>query len=155
MSFDAKAFSRAKFEARTATVEVPELAEYNAGSPVPFVVRGLTGNELYHVKGAAERDGQVKALIDAVTGSGKEQVKAIRDAFGLSDELHAEHVKRLEMLIVAAVDPTVDRPMAVKLAAAYPVAFGRLTDKILELTGMGQVPGKQKGSGETRASATP
>lgn len=134
---------------------VPELAEFNGGEPVPFVVRGLTGEELFRVRGSVERDNQVKALIEAVASTGAGQVKAIREAFGLADELHEDHIKRLEMLILATVDPKIDRPMAVKLAAVHPVAFSRLTDKILVLTGLGQVAGKQKGSGETTESATP
>lgn len=152
--FDVKAFNKAKFEARTEVVEVPELAEFNAGKPVAWTVRGLTGDEFYKVRGAADKNAQVQALLEAVSGKGLLQVEAIREAFGLAADLHEDHVKRLEMLIVASVDPPVDRPMAVKFAAAYPVAFARLTDKILVLTGMGQVSGKLKGSGETPASET-
>lgn len=155
MGFDVKSFSRAKFAARTEVVEVPEMAEFNNGNTLNWTVRGLTGDELYRVKAAAERNEQLQAFVKAISTSGVEQLTAIREALGLVEEMQEEHVKRLEMLIIASVDPEIDRPMAVKFAGAYPVAFGRLTDAILKLTGMGAVAGKSKGSGEKVASETP
>lgn len=153
--FDAKAFSRAKFEARVETVEVPEMSGFNKGEALLWKVRGLTADEFYRVRGVAEKNNQVQALIEAAAGRGAAQIEAIREAFGLAGDLHEEHVRRLEMLIIASVDPKVDRPMAVKFAGAFPVAFARLTDMILSLTGMGQILGKSKGSGETPVSETP
>lgn len=155
MGFDSKGFSRAKFAARTEVVEVPEMSEFNGGETLRWTVRGLSGDELYRVKGAAEKNDQLQAMIKAISTDGAEQVAALREALGLAEDLHEEHVKRLEMLTIASVDPVIDRPMAVKFAGAYPVAFGRLTDVILKLTGMGAIAGKSKGSGETTASETP
>jgi hypothetical protein len=38
---------------------------------------------------------------------------------------------------MASVNPTIDKPLAVKLAEQYPIEFYTLTNKITELTGLG------------------
>lgn len=156
MPFDVKAFSATKFEPRIETVEVDELKEFCKGDgPLEFKVRGLTGEELYRVRGAVDNNNNLAAVLEGLTSIvGKEKAAALRDYCGAGGKTPDEHVRRLEMLVIACVDPKIERPLAVKLAAAYPLVFNRLTDKILYLTGMGSEVGKSKGSGKTNASET-
>lgn len=158
MEFDQQAFARASFSPRTEVVKVPELVHFFRGDGDPaWTVRGLTGEELYRVKAAAETGATMRAMVEALSaGAGRERVAAIRSAFGLDESTTPEeYAKRIEMLLLASVSPRVDRPTVVKLIAAFPATVATLTDAILRLTGLGQQPGKSSGSGETPASATP
>lgn len=157
MDFDIKAFSREKFIPNEEDVPVPDLKPFFKGEGAPaFRVRGLTGEELYRVKQAAETTANMRAMLDALSaGVPAERAASIREAFGLGGSTPEEYAKRIEMLLIATVKPQLDRPTVVKLFTCYPAAMSAVSDAILKLTGMGQVPGKSSGSGETQESATP
>lgn len=157
MGFDIKKFDAAKLVQRTEEVEVEELKEFSKGDgPLLFKVRGLTGEELFRVKAAVDSNSNLAAVIDGLSSVvGKEKAEALRNVCGVGGMRPDEHVKRLEVLVLGCVDPVIERPIAVKLAAAYPTVFTRLTDKILALMGMGAEVGKRKGSGGKAASETP
>jgi len=152
--FDQKKFIKTKFIAREETVAVPELAEFFDGDPV-WVVKGLTGEELYRVNQASDRDEAVAAAISAFYGPGSKE-NSYREMFGLTDTAPEEHTRRLEMLILGTVSPeNLDRPTMAKIALLFPATVRILTDKIIGLTGAGYVPGKHSGSGQTDECGKP
>ncbi len=158
--FDAKGFLSAKFEARTEAVEVPALAPwFPAGTaPTPvMVVRGLTGQELARVREAAEQHRGIGKMQEAlVGGSDKEKIAAVRQVMGIGDELPEDFAKRVEMLVVASVEPKLNLEAVLKLATAFPVEFYTLTNTIKELTGLGHtVPGKPAPSTATAGFEQP
>jgi len=135
--FDDKAFMRAKFQPRTAEVPVPALqAFFPDGAPAVWTVRNLTGDELAKSMEATNRQKSIDTIIQALATQ-SEQIDEIRASLGIGDDVATELIKRLEQLVIASVDPAIDKPLAVKLAENYPVEFYQLTNKIIELTGLG------------------
>jgi hypothetical protein len=94
-------------------------------------------------------------MITSLAGSTSDKIDAVKELFGVGDGVTEEYAKRIEILLVGSVRPKIDRQEAVRLLRDFPTVAGKLTDTILELTGLGSVPGKLKGSGETPASETP
>lgn len=150
---DLSKFARDQYQPRTESVAVPELAEYG-GEDCKWVVRGLTGAEFATVRAAVDKNKSLGALVEAISaGNKKETTEHLKDTLGLGcDGLPDEHVRQIEMLLIASVDPVVDRPTVVKMAAVFPIVITRLCGQILELTGLGQELGKQEDSGEKGAS---
>lgn len=151
---DIREFLRADLKPRTEDVAVPALAPWNDGVAPTVVVRGLSGPELARVREAAEKHKNIGKTIEAlVGGTDKEKIAAMRETMGIGDELPEDFAKRLEMLVIAAVEPSLDMTAALKLATSFPVDFYFLTNKITELTGQGHtIPGKPAPSTETAAS---
>lgn len=151
MPFDAKAFSREKFEPRTLAVELPELAPWFGDDLPVFTVRGLTGIELAQAMDAAvsarARGELAEALLD---GDDATKVAAIKDAFGLGAGVPEELIRYHELIIRGVVKPVITREISVKMAERFPVDHKGLALKILALTGQGQtVKKKPSGSGDT------
>jgi len=137
MPFDLDRFERAKFAPRQQSVPVEALADFFAEGESPvWVVRGLSANELHRAMEAATRQKSVEAVVRAIAAGG-DQVQAVRQALGLTADTPGEIAKRLEMLVMGSVAPTIELPLAVKLAEAFPVEFLSLTNTITELTGKG------------------
>ena len=155
--FNESKFNRASFVPRTHRHFVPELKDFFGESDdgPHWEVRGLTGQEMFQAKMAVDRDKTFRAAVAAMSAGGREQVAAFTELMGLGDTVPEELSKRIEILVIGSVAPKVERPTIVKLAKAFPATLNTLTDKILELTGLGHEVGKPKGSGETPASATP
>jgi hypothetical protein len=154
MSFDAKQFIKTKFKKRTHPVPVPDLQAFFPEGEAVWTVRGLTGQEMGRADMASENQKSIVALISGLTSdSSKEKAQAVKDALGIGGNTPAAILKRIEHLIIGSVEPECTRDMAVKLCECYPVEFLTLTNKILELTGQGQIPGKLPPSGATQESA--
>lgn len=137
MPFDADRFARAKFEPRTAVVKVEALASFFGDGEAPeWTVRGLNSDELHRALEAGRRQGSIETIVKAIAATG-DQADVIRRAIGLTKDTPGEIAKRLEMLSLGSVAPTVDLPTAVKLAETFPVEFLSLTNRITELTGKG------------------
>jgi len=135
--FDDKAFMRAKFQPRTAEVPVPALQVFFPDdAPAVWTVRNLTGDELAKSMEATNRQKGIDTIIQALATQ-SEQIDEIRASLGIGDDVATELVKRLEQLVIASVDPAIDKPLAVKLSENFPVEFYQLTNKIVELTGLG------------------
>ena len=152
MAFDNKAFMKQQFEARTDDVRVSELSEWFAEGDEPlFKVRGLTFEELNKADNAAENS---KAMLNLVaqlqTKDGAAIAEGIKDAFGIGKDTPANMIKRINHLVMGCVSPEIDEEFAVKLANTYPIEFTQITNKIIELTGKGFMPGKPKGSTRSR-----
>ena len=152
--FDRKAFMKAAFQPRLAEVELAGLAAFfPPGSRPLWTVRNLTGDELAKSMEAVSRQKSIDTLVKALSSQAG-QIEEVRAALGISDDVSAELAKRIEQLMLASVSPTVDRPLAVRLAEYFPVEFYQLTNKIVELTGLGADVKKSPGCGAPTASAT-
>jgi len=154
MRFEAKQFLKTKFSQRTHPVPVPDLRQFfPEGEEAVWIVRGLTGQELGRADAAADNQKSIAALISGLTSdSSKEKAQAVKDLLGIGGNTPAAIVQRIEHLIMASVDPECTRDLAVKLCETYPVEFLTITNKIVELTGKGQIPGKLQPSGVTQVS---
>ncbi len=150
MGFNSKAFLKTKFTAREKQVPVEDLQCFFGDDQAVWTVRGLTGEELAKVNEAAANAKNMDAIINGIVSDDKGDIAAaIREKIGMSADLPADLIRRMEMLILGSVEPVVDRELAKKLADAYPIEFNLLTGEIYKLTGMGKNPGKQNGSGKT------
>jgi hypothetical protein len=135
--FDLTRFEQAKFESKKARVAVEALAPFfDEGEPAEWEVRGLTASELHNALEAEKRQGNIEAIVRAISTK-QEQTKAIREALGLTGDTPGEIAKRLELLVAGSVSPKIELSAAVKLAEAFPIEFMVLTNKISELTGKG------------------
>lgn len=154
MAFDAKKFLRTKWSPRIESVPVPDLqAFFPDGEEAAWRVRGLSGQELGRAAEAAERNRNMAAIIDGLAGGeAREKAQAVRDLLGLGTDTPQDIAKRLEHLVLGSVDPPCPLELAVTLCEAFPVEFYLLTNRIMELTGRGRLPGKQPPSGETARS---
>lgn len=152
---DLQKFLNATLAPRETVVQVHELSAWlSKGSKAEWTVRGLTAAELARANQAAETGmANVRAMIEALAGDGGGKAASIRKAMGLSDEdVPADVSRRIEMLAAGSVNPvlgTEQRDVAVKLAETFPGVFYKLTNEIVNLTGQGAEPGKQKRSGQT------
>ena len=155
MSFDSKKFMKMKFIPRTESVSVPDLQVFfPEGAEAVWTVRGLTGQELGRASEAAERNRNISAILEGLTSeAAKDKAEAIKEILGIGGATPQDIAKRLEHLTAGSVDPKCTLDLAVRLCETYPIEFYQLTNKIMELTGRGQMPGKQQPSGETGKSA--
>lgn len=157
MGFDTRGFSKSTFEARTDKVRVDDMGEwFEEGDDTVFVVRGLDGYEMARVREQVENNKSTSEIVEAVAGSmGQEKMEALREWLGVSTSVPNELVRRMEMLVHGSVDPDLDHETVKLVAVRYPIEFYNLTDKILNLTGLGHQPIKKKGSGTTQESRQP
>lgn len=137
--FNVKAFKKEKFEPRTESVSVPDLAPYFAENTEPvWVVRGLSGHELGRINEVAESNKKIEAISDALVSNQSSEIKdAIKALIGLDGSTPVDIVRRIEMLAIGSVEPEMDHEAAVKLCTYFPVEFMMLTQAITKLTGQG------------------
>ena len=154
MAFNAAKFNKEKFAPRTAKIAVPELKEYfGDGDDATWEVRGLTGLELAKVQESDRSADQAAKIVAALArNSAKDKSDAILSMMGLDSETPADLSKRIEQLVCASVEPKCDRHLASRMFEFHPIVAYNLTNKILELTGLGAEPGKQKASTAAKAS---
>lgn len=155
MAFDTKRFIKTKFIHRTEDVPVPDLRDFFPDNePAVWKVRGLTGQELGRAAEAAERNKNMSAILEGLTAeASKEKSDAVKELLGIGGGTPQDIAKRLEHLTLGSVAPACTLDLAVKMCETFPVEFYMLTNKILMLTGQGQVPGKPLPSGEMEKSA--
>jgi hypothetical protein len=152
MPFDAKRFLQTAFQPRTAGVDVPGLADwFGEGERPVWTVRGQTANEVANANDASAKHKNIDAVIKAIS-SNADQIAELKKAIGVTTDTPAEIVKRLEQLVQCSVEPTITLDIAVKLAEVRPVEFYILTNKIVELTGLGMDVKKPKASGKAAKS---
>ncbi len=152
--FNTKAFMKQAFKPREAGVEVPDLSAFfpNGNKPI-WRVRGLTASEITKASEAQSKIGNLSAVVEALTtGTNKEKIDAIRNELGLNDNVPADIIKRMNHFTIASIDPVITHDVGVKVATVHPIYFYKITNKIMELTGLGQVPGKLKPSGDKTIS---
>lgn len=150
MAFDKKAFLKAKFEPRTEVLTIPALRGFfDAGEEPKFVVRGLDVYEFAAVKEAKLKSKNVDNLINILANE-PAQIEALREAVGVvSNDVPGELASRLEALKLGLVEPEMDQQMVVVFAKRFPIDFWVISQKVLELTGMGMEIKKLPPSGES------
>jgi len=148
MGFDTQRFSAAPLAPRTAEIAVPDLRPWFGPDENPvWTVRGLTGDDIARANEAADRTAKIRAAIEAMMQAGAARKEAFAAILGAGDDVPDDLVKRYEHLITGSVNPHCDRELAIKLFATFPVVAFQLSNKILELTGLGADAGKAPGSG--------
>lgn len=157
MGFDAKRFQKTKFNYRTEDVSVPDLREwFGPDDPLVWKVRGLEGAELGQVNESVSRNRNIGAILEGIVSPNDgDKAQAIKDLLGMAGNTPEDTVRRIEMLVIGSVDPICSMDLAIKLCKVFPVEFMLLTNKITQLTGQGQIPGKKKDSGEIQPSEQP
>ena len=156
MAFDTKKFMRTKFTPRTGDVPVPDMKEFfPEGSEALWKVRGLTGQELGRAAEAAARNKNIAAILEGLAGAdAKEKAESLKQLLGIG-VVPQDIAKRLEHMAIACIDPVCTLDLAVRVCEMFPIEFYQITNKIMELTGKGQEPGKQQPSGEIPKSEPP
>lgn len=143
MAFDLEGFKSARFSPREESVPVPSMAGFFGDGEALWRIRGLEGKELGRANAAAERNRNVKAIIEGLLSEkAGDKARALCRELGLGDETPQDIAVRLYHLVAGSVDPAVDEAAALQLCKAYPVVFFDLTNRILRLTHQGHVPGK-------------
>lgn len=158
MPFNLKKFDKAKFEDRTEAVPVPDMAEYfDEGEKPEIVVRGLTGAEVFITYEAAEKNRNIKGIMEKIASANvTDKMDAISAALGILDERTPEEMaRRVEQLRLGSVSPELDQIQAAKFFENYPVEGITVTNAISRLTGKGRLPGESKPSGKKQTSTTP
>jgi len=152
--FDSNGFARAGFEPRTEKIEIKEFSSFFPEDEKPiFKVRGLTADEVARTNDAAKTNKIAESLLTALTTMNEQDiVSALKEQLGYGEEVNSDIQRRIELIIYGSVEPKLPRELIVKMGEVYPTAFYSLSNKITELTGLGQVMGKQKPSGETQES---
>lgn len=151
MSFNSNAFMKQQFEPRTAPVSVPSLALFfdDKEEKQEWIVRGQTASEVCRSMEAATNQSKLSSVVEAIAASSN-QKDEIKTALGLGSDTPSDIVKRLEQLVCCSVTPEIELPVAVKLAETFPIEFYMLTNKVIELTGLGMDLKKSKTSGKTK-----
>lgn len=155
--FDDKAFMKNAFHAREKDVSVPELkAFFEKDTKALWKVRGMTGSEIAMVNSARDKQDNMIAAIEAMSGNNQaDKIDAFKELLGVgTGEVPGDIIRRKEMLVSCSIRPICSEELAIKLATTFPQIFFALTNEILRLTGLGQVPGKQKPSGQKQESKT-
>lgn len=146
MTFDLERFRGAALAPRQATVPVPDLAHFfGEGAEPVWIVRGLTGEEIARCNESHARSATIAAAVQALANSAAakaDTVEALQSLLGYGTDVPDDLAKRFDHLTFGSVQPAIDRALAVKLFAAYPIVAYTLTNKILELTGLGPDVGK-------------
>lgn len=152
--FDLERFRGAQLVPREAEVPVPDLAPFFAPEePAVWVVRGLAGEEIERSNEASQRHALVANAVEALAAaaSREDQVEGLKTLLGYGSETPAGLAKRFDHLVFGSVSPRIDREIAVRLFKSFPIVAYQLTNKILELTGLGPDLGKPPHSTSTPA----
>ena len=156
MDFDK--FKITDFERRTATVTVPALSAFaDAGKDACEIeVQALTGEEVARARERVKQNAAVAQIIEKFAGDNvPDLVEAMKEKLGMNDAVPNDGVYRIAVLEFGIVGNPLPQDQCVKMFNHAPEAFYSLTDKILELTGLGSVPvGEPIASGEIQESAT-
>lgn len=146
MTFDLERFRGAALTPRQMAMPVPDLAPFFADGTEPvWIVRGLTGEEIARCNESNARHATIAAAVQALANSAAakaETVEAMQSLLGFGTDVPEDLAKRFDHLTYGSVEPVIDRALAVKLFASFPIVAYQLSNKILELTGLGPDVGK-------------
>lgn len=148
MAFDLGQFRAAQMSHREDDVHMPGLSDF-AGAPVTFRVRGLTHHEVARAREMADKAaGLVEALRTLATAAnGKDQGEGLARYFGMTPDTPADTARRIHFLVCGCVEPAgFAHDDAVRLAEHFVADFQAATDRIMELSALGSVPGKPPAS---------
>lgn len=159
MSFDLNRFRQAALAPRQASVPVPDLRYFfSEGEEPVWIVRGLTGEEIARANESNQRSGLIAAAVQALANAASaksDRVESLQTLIGYGTDVPIDLAKRFDHLTWCSVDPVIDRDMAVRLFASYPIVAYQLTNRILELTGEGPDVGKSPPSTATPELSPP
>ncbi len=166
--FDARAFEKTRFVARTADVWVDALSKFfppcekcggtgktpdgkcdncrGLGARAVITVRNLHGDEVAKVREEVERNrAAVRAADEArKAGAGEEAVRAVRVLLGVSGaNVPDDHARHIGLVHMGCVAPEISQGTSVKMAQHFPIEHAALAQRILELTGLGSVEKKK------------
>ena len=153
--FDAKKFLNEKFTARTKDVPVPDLkAWFPKGAKAIWTVRGLEGKEIGLTKEAAGKNKSIAGIMKMLSSAKVvDKTKALEAVFDMGEGRTTDNIaERLEQMTMGSVEPKCDLLLAVKVCQRYPVDFYSITNEILQLTGLGMMPGKPRKSTKKQTS---
>ncbi|MCK9324588.1 MAG: hypothetical protein M0P69_03745 [Bacteroidales bacterium] len=144
MGFDSKSFLKAKFQARTTPVAVPDLgAFFGEGEKPEWIVRGLTGKELGRANETAAKNDTISAIVSGLGSVIPSEIEGtLKELF--SKDTPQDVAKRIELLQMGSVDPVCSLDLALRLCKNFPAEFYMITNKIIELTGKGSQAAKKK-----------
>lgn len=152
--FNASRFEKAKFKTRTEEVEIPLMqAFFPEGEQPIFKIRSLSSDEVARTNEAIKATKVAESLIEALASMNqKGMAKAVKEQLGYGEEVNGDVQRRIEVIIYGTVEPGLPRELVVKIGEVFPTAFYKLSNRIIEITGLGQVLGKPKPSGKTKES---
>lgn len=156
MVFDAVKFAAADWQRRVVEIPVPALKDYfGSGEKAVWKIHSLEGREIAQAKHAKERNIRTKAAVETfselLSQNPKKIKKSVSDLFG-NIESDADIAWRTELMILASIEPRVDYSTIAQINKYHAETFYVITNRILELIGLGFEPGKQKPSGGTKKS---
>ena len=155
--FDAAKFERQEFHARIEEVELDVMAPFfEEGERPIFKIRSLTSDEVARTNDAIKTAQLAEGMLEALLTNNKGDIaKQLKSQLGYGDDVNVDVQRRIETIIHGTVEPKLPRELIVKMAANLPKAFFKLSNRITEITGLGNELGKQPPSGETTASKQP
>jgi len=140
MGFNIDKFRNAKTKPRTDELEIEVLKSFfEEGEKPIFKMRNLTGHELAECREAVTANKQLRALVESLMSENAlDKAKAICESMGLgSDKTPGDLVNRIGMLKHGLIEPKFTNEDSVRLASLFPTQFYQLTNRIVELTGLG------------------
>lgn len=139
---------------REAVVQVLDLAHwFDDGAAAEWTVRGLTGIEIATANDASSRIKIYAATVEALASAAhSDQADALKSLMGANGEPPEDLAKRFDHLTFGSVNPAISREDAILLFATYPIVAYQLSNKILELTGLGPNLGKVQNSTDAQMS---
>lgn len=142
--FNTSKFANTKFERRTEAVPVDSLKDFfEEGEKPEFIVQSLTHAEIASCAEKASGNDNLKVLLEAAAGHKPSIKEAVGEILGKADSVPLDTRKRILHLIHGCLTPKLDEGQAVLLSETFPVEFTELTNKILQLTGLGQIAVKK------------
>lgn len=155
--FDSAKFERQEFHARTEDVKLDVMTPFFPEGEEPiFKIRSLSADEVARtndvIKTAQLAEGMLEALL---THNKADIAKELKNQLGYGSDVNPDIQRRIELIIYGTVKPQLPRELIVKMAENLPTAFYKLSNRITDITGLGNELGKQPPSGETTESKQP
>jgi hypothetical protein len=159
MGIDIKKFKTAKFKDRTEEIKVDQLKSFFPKEDKPvWIIRAITGEEMYFVRAAVEKSRNIEQVLSQlVSGTSKQKAEAAVKVLGLDEkDLPEDYIRRLHILRYGSIDPNLrdeveGLEICKKIAQTHPTLFNTLTDRIMQLTGLGKL-GEVSASGNKQKS---
>jgi hypothetical protein len=131
------------------TLEVMKTYFDNGETP-GVMLRGLTGKQYSECKNRHNARKNIEVLVTALAGDDTKKIgEELKKKFGDTDETTPEISFRMKALELGS---DLDWETVGTIKHYFPVEFNEMTDIILNLTGMGAMPGELKASGASLIS---
>lgn len=152
--FDPLKFEKQEFHYRTEEIELQSLAFCFPEDEKPiFKIRNLIADEVARTNDAIQTSKKAASLIEALASMNQqEMVTSFKEQLGYGKEINGEIQRRIEIILYGCMEPKLPRDLVVKMGEVFPTAFYHLSNRITNLTGLGQELGKQEPSGEKTES---